>query len=160
MTIDRRCHGHCRSSSCALCIGPCAVGRLPIVSRRRSLPAVRYPPRDSGGALRLILTLGQFFRVVPWSSPSNCSSLAFKMFDKITLRKFLPPRRQARKGKSIYVSPNFASFARLRDTFCNREFMDKSQKYLLSTSAASRSGSAAVPGFRSNDSPRGHSVPG
>src|SRR5262245_48448030 len=66
----------------------------------------------------------------------------------------------SRLGVDIHHTSLRTGFAPLRDTFCNREFMEKSQKYLVSTSAASRSGSAAVPGFRSNDSPRGHSVPG
>ena len=45
------------------------------------------------------------------------------MFNKMTLRKFLPPRRQERKEKSFYTSPNLACFASLRESsspsFCN-----------------------------------------
>ncbi|HSE88791.1 MAG TPA: hypothetical protein VLJ79_21415, partial [Candidatus Binatia bacterium] len=38
------------------------------------------------------------------------------MFDKKTLRHFLPPRRQERKEKSFFISPNLARFASLRET--------------------------------------------
>jgi hypothetical protein len=51
------------------------------------------------------------------------------MFNKITLGKFLPQRRQERKEKSFYVSPNLACFAPLRETsvfrFPNREYAEK-----------------------------------
>src|SRR5262245_5897594 len=42
--------------------------------------------------------------------------LAFKMFNRMTFRTFIAPRRQARKERLIFISPNLSALASLRES--------------------------------------------